>query len=140
MQISFSEEHVYVPEWKGNDTLPSGEQFNVTLKVLNVENLMFLMDAFSEAGVDGEVELSEFGSDQLKPIIKTVGTLLPHYVVINNLKNTETGTDITVAEVVEFPYFLNLAAELLMKLSEISAPNDSDVGNSNAPPASEPAQ
>jgi len=137
MQISFSHEHVYTPEWRGNVKLPEGERFTVTLKVMNVENLMFLLDAFSEAGIEGDVELDELKTDQLKPIIKTVGHLLPIYASINNLKNSDTGTDIVIADVVEYPYFLNLAAELLMRLAEVSTPNDDDVGNSNAPLDSE---
>lgn len=137
MQISFSHTHNYVPEWRGNNTLPAGEQFSVTLTVMNVSNLMFLIDSFSEAGIDGKVEVGDFGSDQLKPLVEKIGHLLPEHAEVVNLKNSETATDITIKEVVEYPYFLNLSVELLMKLSELSTPNDDDVGNSNAPPDSE---
>lgn len=137
MQISFSTEHVYVPEWRGNDKLPAGEQFSTTLKILNVEDLMFLLDAFAEAGIEGEVEAETLGSEQIKPILKSNGHLLPKYVVISNLKNSITSTELTIAEIVEFPFFLNLAAELLMKLAEVSSPSDEDTGNLNAPPVLE---
>lgn len=137
MQISFSQEQSYTPEWRGNDKLPEQEQFSVTLKVLEVDDLMFLLDAFTEAGIEGTVELEDVGTDKLKPIVKSVGDLLPKYAVVSNLKNKESGTEITVSEIVKFPYFMNLAAELLMKLADISSPNDDDVGNSNAPLDSE---
>jgi hypothetical protein len=140
MQISFSKDTVYTPEWRGNDKLAEGEQFTATLTLLNVEDLLFLLDAFNEAGIQGEVEQTDLDTDQLKPILKSNGHLLPKYVKINNLKNSETGVDLTTAEIVEFPFFLNLAAELLMKLAEVSSPNDDDVGNSNALPDGDQTQ
>lgn len=137
MQISFSKTQVYTPEWRGNNKLAEGERFTASLTLLNVEDLMFLLDAFSEAGIEGEVEQSSLDTDQLKPIIKSNGHLLPKYITVNNLKNSEGGEDLTINDVVEYPFFLNLAAELLMKLAEVSSPSDDDVGNSDAPPASE---
>ncbi len=140
MQISFSREQSYTPEWRGNDKLPEAEQFTATLTLLNVEDLMFLLDAFSEAGIGGEVEQSDLAVDQLKPILKSNGHLLPTYVKVSNLKNSATGDEINIEQIVEFPFFLNLAAELLMKLAEVSSPSDDDVGNSNALPVSEQTQ
>ena len=140
MDISFSQEQKYAPEWRGNDTLPAEQRFSVNLTVLNVGDLLYLLDAFNEAGIEGEVDQTTLGTDQLKPIIKSCGHLLPKYATVTNLRNAETGTDITINDVVEFPYFLNLAAELLMKLAEVSSPSDEDAKNSDAPPVSEPAQ
>jgi len=138
MQISFSKTKMYTPEWRGNDKLVEGERFTASLTLLNVEDLMFLLDAFSEAGIEGEVDQSKLDTDQLKPIIKSNGNLLPKYVKVNNLKNSDDGSDIDIEAVVEYPFFLNLAAELLMKLAEISSPSDEEVGNSNAPLDGEP--
>ena len=141
MQISFSKIVAYTPEWRDNDKLPEAEQCSASLTLLDVEDLMFLLDAFSEAGIEGEVEQADLGTEQLKPIIKTNGHLLPKYVKISNLKNKVTGgEEITIEDIVKYPYFLNLAAELLMKLAEASSPSDDDVGNSNAPLASEQTQ
>lgn len=137
MQITFSNKQTYTPEWRDNDKLVEGERFTVTLTLLNVEDLMFLLDAFSEAGIEGEVDQNSLGTEQLKPIIKTNGHLLPKYIVINNLTNSENGEAITIQHVVEFPFFLNLAAELLMKLAEVSSPSDEDSKNLDAPLASE---
>lgn len=137
MQISFSKTQTYTPEWRGNDKLKEGERFTASLNLLNVEDLMFLLDAFSEAGIEGEVEQTALDVEQLKPIIKSNGHLLPKYVTVHNLKNTDDNTEIDIAAVVEYPFFLNLAAELLMKLAEVSSPSDEDSKNSDAPPASE---
>lgn len=140
MQIDFSLDHPYTPEWRGNDKLPEAEQMSATLTILNVDDLMFLMDAFSEAGIEGEVETADLSGEQLKPIIKSNGHLLPKYVKIHNLRKSSGGEELTVADIVTYPYFLALAAEILMRLAEVSSPDQDDVGNSNAPPASEPVQ
>ncbi len=139
MQIEFSLDHPYTPEWRGNDKLPEAEQFTATLSIMDVADLMFLLDTFSEAGIEGQVEQDELSTEQLKPILKSVGHLLPTYVKIINLRNKKTGTEITVEEIVKYPYFLPLASELLMRLAEVSSPSEDDTGNSNAPLASEPA-
>jgi hypothetical protein len=139
MQISFSREHVYTPEWSGNNNLPEAEQFTATLKILDVGDLLFLLDAFSNAGVEGKVEVSDVGTTQLRPILETVGHLLPKYVTVKNLRNKESDVDIDVAQIVEFPYFMSLSVELLMKLAEVSTPSETDEKNLNEPFVSEPA-
>lgn len=133
MQIAFSKVQTYVPEWRGNDKLPEAEQFSTQMTLMNVSDLMFLLDAFSEIGISGEVETIDLDTKQLKPIIESNGHLLPQYITISNLKNSETGEEINIQDVVEFPFFLNLAAELLMKLADLSSPSDDDVGNLKAP-------
>lgn len=137
MQIDFSLDHEYTPEWRDNDKLPEAEQFSTTLTILDVADLMFLLDTFSEAGIEGEVDAVTLDVDQLKPIIKSTGHLLPKYVTVTNLRKKAGGDELDINVVVKYPYFLALAAELLMKLAEVSSPNEDDVGNSNAPPASE---
>lgn len=137
MQISFSKTQTYTPEWRGNDKLVEGERFTVTMTLLNVGDLMVLLDAFSAAGIEGEVDQDTLSTAQLKPIIESNGNLLPKYIKVNNLKNSDDGSEIDIQAVVEYPFFLNLAAELLMKLAEISSPSDEDSGNSDAPPASD---
>jgi hypothetical protein len=140
MQISFSVDHPYTPEWRGNNELPEGERFTATLSTLTVGDLMVLLDGFTAAGVEGTTEVSDIGPDQIKPILSQAGSLLPKYVKLHNLNRSDDGSEVTIANVVEFPYFLNLSVELLMKLAEISTPQDDDVGNSNAPLDSEPSQ
>lgn len=139
MQISFSREHVYAPEWNENDKLPEAEQFTAILKILDVGDLLFLLDAFSNAGVEGKVEVSDVGTAQLRPILETVGHLLPKYVTIRNLRNKESDTDIDIGNIVEFPYFMSLSVELLMKLAEVSTPSETDEKNLREPSDSEPA-
>jgi len=136
MRIPFSKQTTYVPEWRGNDKLAPADQITATIRPMNVADLIFLIDAFNEAGVAGETEVSDMSTDQLKPIVKTTGHLLPTYVDVQNLFDDE-GNILDVDSVVGFPFFLNLAAELLMKLSEFSSPSDDDMGNSSAPPDGE---
>ena len=139
MQISFSREHVYVPIWNNNNKLPEGEQFSATLKILDIGDLLFLLDSFNEAGVQGTVEVTAVGVSQLRPILKTVGHLLPKYVTIKNLRNKESNIDVDIAQIVEFPYFMSLSVELLMKLAEVSTPSETDEKNLSEPSVSEQA-
>ncbi len=141
MHITFSKLVKYVPEWRDNNKLPDAEQFYAMVSVMDVADLLFLLDHFSEAGLEGDVEVKDVDTKQLKPIMEACGHLLPKYVVLTNLTNIVPGglEDITIEDVVLYPYFLNLSAELLMKLAEQSSPNDDDEGNLNAPPVSETA-
>ena len=139
MQISFSREHVYAPEWNGNNDRPEAEQFTATLKILDVGDLLVLLDAFSKAGVEVKVEVNDVGTNELRPILETVGHLLPKYVTVKNLRNKESDIDIDVAQIVEFPYFMSLSVELLMKLAEVSTPSETDEKNLSEPSVSEPA-
>jgi len=138
MKITFSKTSTYVPEWRDNNLLDPSEQCSTVLSIMDVGDLLFLLDHFSEAGVEGEVEVADVDTAQLKPILEACGHLLPKYVVLNNLTDQD-GTVISIEDIVKYPFFLNLSAELLMKLAEQSSPNDDDEGNSSAPPDSEPA-
>lgn len=126
MKFSFSKDVEYVPEWQGNSELPKKEQFSCKLTTLNMASLMLIADAFSEAGVTGENTTVE--PNKMKPILDQIGPLLPKHVEVNGLFD-DKGAKITIEEIVEYPVFLGLAIELLMKLSEISSPSDADVKN-----------
>lgn len=135
MKITFSKVQKYVPEWRDNDK--SEDPFHALVTIMNVEDLLLLLDHFSEAGIEGELTVDDVDTSQLKPVLEACGHLLPKYVELVNLTNDEDGEAITIQDVVEYPFFLNLSAELLMKLADQSSPNDADEGNLNAPPVSE---
>lgn len=126
MKFAFSKEVDYVPEWNGNDKLPAKEQVKCKLTVLNMNELMTLVDAFTSAGITGELNTED--TSAMKPILDQMGPLLPKHVEIKGLYD-EGGKAITMEEIVEFPIFLNLCVELLMKLSEISSPSEEDAKN-----------
>jgi hypothetical protein len=126
MKFSFSKDVEYVPEWNGNDKLPAKEQIKCTLTVLNMNELMILVDAFTKAGITGEEQIQDTAA--MKPILDQMGPLLPKHVKMKGLFD-DSGKAITMEEIVEYPIFLNLCVELLMKLSEISSPSDDDAKN-----------
>lgn len=126
MKFSFSKEVEYVPEWNGNDKLPAKEQIKCKLTVLNMASLMSLVDAFTAAGITGEAQTQDTAA--MKPVLDQMGPLLPKHVQITGLYD-EGGKAISMEEIVEYPVFLNLCVELLMKLSEISSPSDEDTKN-----------
>lgn len=128
MKINFSHTVPYTPTWRGNDELPDAEQIKCELKVLSMGSLMNLLDAFGSAGLKGEVDTEKVDASTIKPILEQFGDLLPAHVTIEGLYGP-AGQAIDIKEIVEYPFFLNLCLELLMKLSEVSSPSDEDVKN-----------
>lgn len=126
MKFSFSKDVEYVPEWNGNDKLPAKEQIKCKLTVLNMGELMALVDAFTSAGITGEAQVQD--TSTMKPVLDQMGPLLPKHVQMTGLYD-DSGKAITMEEIVEYPVFLNLCVELLMKLSEISSPSEEDAKN-----------
>ena len=133
MQINFSKTVKYVPTWRGNQDLPEDQQFSCELTVLNMAELMSLLDSFTAIGLEGQVDTDTVENNKIKPVIDEFGTLLPSHVQMAGL-NTQHGA-VSVEDIVTYPIYLNLALELLMKLSEISSPSDDDVGNLSKPSA-----
>lgn len=135
MKIEFSTSVPYTPSWKGNDKLPEAERISCELKVLNMGSLLSLVDAFSAAGLEGEVDTDHVKGEKIEKILGQFSHLIPEYV--ENFKGlyNSAGEAITISQVTEYPVFLNLGLELLMKLAEISSPKDDDEGNSNEPSA-----
>lgn len=133
MKTDFSKDHDYTPEWNGNKELPEDEQVKCVLSVLDMDALMALLDAFTEVGIEGEVDTDSIDAAKIKPVLEQFGDLLPKHVTeLSNLFGKK-GDALTIEDVVKYPVFLNLALELLMKLTEVSSPTDEDVGNSNEP-------
>lgn len=137
MQVEFSAEVSYTPTWNGNDKLPEDERITCKLVVLDMNALIALVDAFSEAGITGEVDTDKVEGSVIKPVLKQFGELLPAHVQDFDGLYAKKGEKITIEQVVNFPKFLNLALELLMKLAEVSSPSDDDTKNLNEQSASE---
>jgi hypothetical protein len=122
MKVSFSHNKSFTPAWRGNRDLPENERFTVTLHPMNSDDLFLLMDAI------GPVEQGQnLGNDQVRNLVKNVGGLLPKYVQFQNLEDGDG--PVNPETVATFPYFLDLAAELLMEIAGNSVPSDNAQGN-----------
>lgn len=133
MKVSFSKEQKFIPEWKGNQDLPPEEQISCVLGILDMAALMDLLDAFSESGLQETVDTDKIEGGKIKAILQQFGDLLPKHVTeLKGLFN-ESGEAITIENIVTYPIFLNLALELLMKLSMISSPSEDDAKKLNKP-------
>jgi hypothetical protein len=123
MKYAFSRSVKFVPTWNENEKLPEKDQVSFMLKPLELEDLFLLMDA-TQSG-DG----SQAGNLQrVKGVVVNVGHLLPKYATMSGLTDPD-GSDITIADLVVYPTFLNLASEVLMKLANISMPSEATSGN-----------
>lgn len=133
MKVSFSREVAYTPTWKGNNELPEEEQCKATLKPLEMEDLIKLMDSLQSASggsVDPEALVATEGTQQIaqvKELISACGHLIPKYTKIEGLSD-ESGT-VTSDDIVKFPYYMELTAELLTELGSISMPNEVEEKN-----------
>lgn len=141
MKVSFSREVSYIPTWNGNDKLPKEEQITVLLKPLHTGDLITLMDTM-QSSTGGKVDqesltaLGENNVNQLAELIDACGNLIPKHCTINNLED-ETGP-VTAENIVQFPYYMELSAELLAQLGDISMPNEVEEGNSEPQPVTAP--
>lgn len=135
MKIEFSTIIPYTPTWKGNDQLPENERITCKLKVLEMGALLSLVDAFSAAGLEGQVDTEKVKGDKIEKVLGQFGSLIPQHVEDFTGLYNASGEAISVDDVVKYPVFLNLGLELLMKLAEISSPKDDDEGNSKKPSA-----
>ncbi len=135
MKVNFSKSQSYVPEWNGNRDLPETEQVKCSLSILDMNALMNLLDSFTAVGLTGEVDTDKVDSNKIKPVLAEFGNLLPSHVTHFEGLFNASGEAITIEDLVTYPIFLNLALELLMKLSEISSPSEDDTKNSNEPSA-----
>jgi hypothetical protein len=130
MKVAFSREVVYVPEWNGNRDLPPNEQFSCTLTPLEMNDLFVVVDALSEVGAKAGTE-DNLGALEniagIKTLVQNVGHILPKYVKVEGIED-DTGP-ITIDEILKYPVYMNLMGELIAQLSNISMPNEEEVGN-----------
>lgn len=132
MKVSFSREVKYVPQWNGNQKLPETDQFHVTLRPLEMGDLFLVVDALGGAraalGTGDEINLEKISDvDSIKNLVKEVGHLLPKYVTVSHLED-DSGP-IGVEDILKYPIYMNLMGELIAELSNISMPNEDEVGN-----------
>lgn len=141
MKVQFSREVMYYPEWNGNLDLPENERVLVKLHPLKMGDLVSLMDVLQEASigtVDPQSLTALDGRDvgELKQLVEACGDLIPKYAVVENLED-DTGP-VNQDTLVNFPYFMELSAEILAKLAEVSMPTEVEEKNSEPQPDTAP--
>ena len=133
MKVGFSREVNYTPIWKGNDKLPKKDQVKAVLKPLDMEDLIQLMDSLqtmSGGAVDPEtLTAGDITSniDSVKALLSTCGHLIPKNTSVTGLED-ESGP-VTSEDLVKYPYYMELSAELLTELGNISMPNETEEKN-----------
>jgi hypothetical protein len=125
MKVKFSKQVTIYPAWRGNQDLHPAEQVRVELSVLDFNDLVTLMEAFQTKTKDGQ------GVDT-----KVIGTMakdiIPRYATIHNLSDDDGVVD--AQRIAQYPAYLDLTTEILMKLAEVSTPSKDDEKNSPPPP------
>jgi len=138
MKVSFSRSVAYVPEWNDNHEAAEADQVKVQLKPLEVSDLIVLMDSMSAAAVGKAdpatlVALDDVNNlEQMKHLLGACGDLIPKYCVIEGLE--DEGGPVSAEDLVKFPFYMELSAELLGQLAAISMPNEVEEKNSEPQP------
>lgn len=127
MKLAFSRSVPYTPEWNGNKSLPEEDQIKCTLTPMKVGHLLDLMDAIGIQGSD-KVMVS---AQQMSKVIGQLGHLVPEYIHIKGLEDTDG--PVTPDLLVQQAFYLELTTELVMKLAEISMPSENATKNLKTP-------
>lgn len=131
MKHKFSRAVKFIPEWSGNRELPQNEQVTALITPLKVDELLGLMDALGSAKIaDGVATITE--TTDLTKVVQQCGHLLPKHVTLSNLEDADG--PVSIDDVVAYPAYLGLAAELIMQCAAVSMPGESAEGNSAKPP------
>ncbi len=138
MKKNFSRAVTYTPEWEGNRDLQVSDQIRATLRPMEFDDLMRVMDAMGgaktiqAAAVSGNTEALKEGVDMTK-FLKEVGEFIPKYVAEFSGLEDEQGP-VPIADLVRYPVYMGLAFELLMHISTISMPTEETEKNSEPQP------
>ena len=128
MKIDMSSKVRFVPAWRGNDKLPSHDQFSVDVTTLTMNELFDIMGMFMELSNDrGDVDLNTVKSTDAARLIQKGAEFGPHHLTFYNLEDNDGPID--PARVFSDPRFTDLAVELIGKLIEVSSPGEADEGN-----------
>lgn len=131
MKHKFSRSVRYVPEWNDNHKLAVDQQMVAQIKPLKVDNLIRLVDALG--GVKSVADPSALQTTDLSKVVVECGDILPAHVTLSGLED-EDGP-VPIEDIIQYPVYIGLAAELLMRCASVSMPSESAEGNSGKPPA-----
>jgi len=133
MKVSFSKSVEYTPTFAGNDKLPAKQQMKAQVSPCELGDLFSIIEVFQSLGLEdpagGDIDTSKLSSSQMKGLPEMCAKVLPSTCKISNLTDGD-GNDLTVEDVVKYPFFLPLAMELVGMVAHISSPSDEDEGNS----------
>lgn len=141
MKVHFSRLVDYTPVWNGNRDLPEAEQCKCKLKPMETDDLINLMDQLQSAA-GGEVDresltaLAESGNiSRMKEMLEACGDLIPKYTEIEGLE--DVSGPVSPEDLVKYPYYMELSAEILGELANISMPSEVEEKNSEPQPGTQ---
>lgn len=138
MEVKFSKKVPYTPVYNNNRELEKKKQIKTFIQPLTMDDLLTLMDAIQtveDKGAEGGIDKTTImeNMEGFKELVEQVGEFLPKYCEVNNL-TSEDGEVFTVEDVIKYPYFLELASELLTEMATVSMPDEEEIKNSQTPP------
>ena len=116
MKVSFSKTVTLIPKWNGNEKLPKSEQVTVSIKPLEMGDLIDIIEA-QGSGIRATAEMAS--------------RLVPKYATIHNLED-DAGP--VTSDRINSPAYLPLMQEIVAELTNAAIPSETDEKNSVAPP------
>jgi hypothetical protein len=132
MKHKFSRAVSFIPEWQNNRGLAPNDQIKTLITPLKVAELLDLMDALGGAKITTDAAALADNTDLTK-VVQQCGHLLPKHITLSGLEDDDGA--VSIEDVVMYPAYLGLAAELIMQCAAVSMPSESAEGNSAKPPA-----
>lgn len=135
MKVQFTKLVQFVPSWNGNTELPPEEQVVAMLTPLSTDNLIRLMDVLQKTS-GGKIDPESLVKDgaktrdisDIKSMVTSAADMIPTNVELKGLIDAD-GEAVTADMITNFPFFLELAAEIVAELAAISMPNEVEEKN-----------
>jgi hypothetical protein len=134
MKVKFSKTIRYTPEWNDNHLLDLGNQITFDLSPMDTNDILIMMDAFQEmtqsgAMKDGKIALDVGNIGSMKVLVERTGDFISKYTKVHNLFDSDD-SPVTAEDIVKFPFYMELSAEVLAQLAVVSMPSEEDEKNS----------
>lgn len=127
MKVKFSRKVLFTPEWNGNKLLPDHERVFVNLKPLTMAELIDLAEVIGELADMRQENVTSADLKRIGSLLKTMTPIFKSNVEIQGLED-ENGP-VTSEAVLEYQTYMELATEIMAKLSEISSPSEKSEKN-----------
>ena len=134
MKVTFTKSVLYIPIWKGNKDLPGSEQMSVTIQPLKIADLIAIMDAVG--GIENVEKIKEgdtSGIKNLAMMMESVGELMVEYCELKGLEDADN-KPVEISDLTKYPYYMDLASELIGAMAQHSMPGDEEVKNLSEQP------
>lgn len=131
MKLNFTNVTIFTPMWNGNKDLPEDEQVKVTIKDMDLTDLIAVADAMGDLVGSGAMDQEKVPVTQIKSLITAAKEILPKYCTLENLEDSQ-GNPVQITDILGSSKYINLMLEVFTEIVNTSEVSEEDQGNSPA--------